>query len=344
MNENRRTPLAHIRRPGTLAVHSLDHFEMEVPDLDVAEHFYRAFGLDVRRDTCALGLYVPNNPQRWATLQPGPRKHLRKIGFRAYPEDLAALRERITQLGLRLEESNSSNIILLRDPDGLLVQISAGERLAPDRKASFVVNSAAAGEQSAWSRATAPTFTPQRLSHIAMFCSDVDRSIDFYQRTLGLAVADRSGSILAFMHGVHGSDHHILALAKSAGPGLHHCSWDMGSIDAIELAAARMIEAGYAADWGLGRHVLGSNYFHYIRDPWGSYCEYTADIDYIPADCTWKGSDHPAEDAMFLWGPAPPPDFIANHEFHINRELPADRLCGDDSKRTATAGALGVAI
>jgi len=24
------------------------------------------------------------------------------------------------------------------------------------------------------------------------------------------------------------------------------------------------------AGWGLGRHVIGSNYFYYIRDPWAA--------------------------------------------------------------------------
>ena len=30
--------------------------------------------------------------------------------------------------------------------------------------------------------------------------------------------------------------------------------------------------------------VLGSNYFHYVRDPWGSFAEYSCDIDYIPKE------------------------------------------------------------
>ena len=226
---------------------------------------------------------------------------------------MAALRERAVAKGLKLENS-SDTAFSLRDPDGTLVEIRAGGRLAADAKAPFDTHSGPAGVQAAWNRSTAPLLPPRRLSHIAIFSTDVDRSIEFYCAVLGLAVADRSGPILAFLHGAHGSDHHILALAKSEGPGMHHCSWDMGSLDAMEFGAARMNAAGYSAGWGLGRHVLGSNYFHYFQDPWGSYCEYTADIDYIPADCNWGGGDHPPEDAMFLWGPPPPADFIANRE------------------------------
>jgi len=49
----------------------------------------------------------------------------------------------------------------------------------------------------------------------------------------------------------------------------------------------QMANNGYEAGWGLGRHVLGSNYFHYVRDPWGSYSEYSCDMDYIPAAQPW---------------------------------------------------------
>jgi catechol 2,3-dioxygenase len=305
--------IAASRRAGTLAVHSLDHFTLDVPDLKQAAQFYRAFGLEVREEGAALGLYTAGNPQRWAVLRPAARKRLSGLCFRAYPEDVADLRARAAAKGWQLD-SSSADSFSLRDPDGTLVEVRAGGRLMPDAKAPFTTNSGPAGVQAAWTRSTAPVLPPLRLSHIAIFSTDVDRSIEFYCGVLGLAVADRSGSILAFLHGAHGSDHHILALAKSEGPGMHHCSWDMGSLDAIELSAARMSAAGYSTGWGLGRHVLGSNYFHYIQDPWGSYCEYTADIDYIPADCTWGGGDHPAEDAMFLWGPPPPADFIANRE------------------------------
>jgi len=60
--------------------------------------------------------------------------------------------------------------------------------------------------------------------------------------------------------------------------------------------------------------MLGSNYFHYVRDPWGSYCEYSAGMDYVPCGADWQATDSPPEDSMFLWGPTPPPDFVTNFE------------------------------
>jgi catechol 2,3-dioxygenase-like lactoylglutathione lyase family enzyme len=57
---------------------------------------------------------------------------------------------------------------------------------------------------------------------ILLFSSGVLRSIEFYRHVLGLRLSDRSGDGVAFMHGIHGSDHHMIALAKpGAAGGLH---------------------------------------------------------------------------------------------------------------------------
>jgi len=76
----------------------------------------------------------------------------------------------------------------------------------------------------------------------------------------------------------------------------------------------QMHDKGYSEGWGMGQHVLGSNYFHYVRDPWGSYSEYSADMDFISAGTEWKSGDHDPEDSFYLWGPTPPEDFAFNHE------------------------------
>jgi catechol 2,3-dioxygenase len=155
---------------------------------------------------------------------------------------------------------------------------------------------------------------PRRLSHVLIFTSDVLGSIKFYENTLGLRLSDRASDLVAFMHGIHGSDHHLLALVKSSAPGFHHCSWDVSSVNDIGLGAMRMADKGWQKGWGLGRHVLGSNYFHYVMDPWGSFSEYSCDIDYIPKEDRWPSADHKPEDSFYLWGPEVPREFVLNRE------------------------------
>jgi catechol 2,3-dioxygenase-like lactoylglutathione lyase family enzyme len=142
----------------------------------------------------------------------------------------------------------------------------------------------------------------------------VNAAIDYYEKTLGLRLSDKSEPAVAFLHGVHGSDHHLLALVLSDRRGMHHNSWDVGSVMEVGLGGATMARAGYGPNWGLGQHVLGANYFYYVRDPWGSFSEYSADIDFIPSDVDWPSANHAPEDSMFLWGPDPFPEFIQNTE------------------------------
>ena len=51
-----------------------------------------------------------------------------------------------------------------------------------------------------------------------------------------------------------------------------------------------------------------------IRDPWGSFAEYFFDLDHIPESCAWEPRDFPEQEALYRWGPEPPPDFGENKE------------------------------
>ncbi len=305
------------RRPGELGVHSVDAFNLVVPDLAQAQSFYGAFGLDVREEGNALGLFTHGHEHRWGRVTEGPAKRLNYVSFGAYAEDLEGLRARLKQNDVAQidpPEGFESNGVWFRDPDGTLIEMRVAEKSSPNEKAAQSNPSSPPGVQGSHPRSKAWQVWPRRLAHILLFSSDISRSIAFYHRVLGLRLSDRSGDGVAFMHGIHGSDHHMIALAKSGGPGLHHLSWDVGSIHEVGLGAMQMADRGFSAGWGMGRHVLGSNYFHYVRDPWGSYSEYSSDIDYIPVDCDWQAADHPGDDAFYVWGPNPPADFVTNYE------------------------------
>ncbi|QOF76162.1 hypothetical protein [Variovorax sp. 38R] len=82
----------------------------------------------------------------------------------------------------------------------------------------------------------------------------------------------------------------------------------MQAINDIGQGAEQMRLAVRHAGLGTARHVLGSNYVNYMRDPWGSFAEYSADIDSVPA------GDSPPVDSRHAWGPDVPEDFIRNSE------------------------------
>lgn len=308
------------RRPGVLGVHSLDHFSLTVPDLEQARTFYGSFGLDVREEGGGLGLYTSGRPHRWGILTEGPRKKLHYLSFGAFEDDIPQFRDRLNRLNVeRLPPPPGfeSNGLWFRDHDGIPVEIRVAEKSSPNEKATFEAGSAGPGIRGAVPRSGAPATRPRRLAHLALYTSDTPRAVAFYRDVLGLRLSDASEGAVAFMHGVHGSDHHLVAFARSEGPGLHHCSWDVGSVQDVGLGAMQMASRGFEAGWGMGRHVLGANYFHYVRDPWGSYSEYSADMDYIPADLDWDARDHAGEDSFYLWGPTPPADFVRNYELGV---------------------------
>ena len=93
-------------------------------------------------------------------------------------------------------------------------------------------------------------------------------------------------------------------------------SFEVGSLDEIVLGAERVVEAGYRSAWGMGRHVVGSNFFHYLRDPWNGMAEYFWDIDFVPDATVWDVQDWGPVDGFFLWstGGPPPDDFVRNFE------------------------------
>jgi len=307
------------RRNGVTAVHSLQHFAFSVPDLDVAERFYSEFGLDVRHSATRIDLHTFGNPHCWGSVFEVPgKKKLQFLSFGVFEDDFAPLLRQLDRVGVARTAPHplsGGTGIWLRDPDGNAVQLITAGKVSPNEPALRASPSPRPRDRGAApARSQAGRVHPRRMSHVLLFSSDVLRSVKFYGDALGLRLSDRSGEIIAFMHGAHSSDHHMVAFAKSAGPGYHHSSWDVASIDDIGLGMQHMVACGHVRGWGIGRHVIGSNYFYYVQDPWGSFAEYPYDIDFIAADVDWPAADHPPEDSFYVWGPPPPDYFIQNHE------------------------------
>lgn len=309
---------ASIPTPPLLAVHSVDEFVFSVPDLEAARQFYASFGLDVRDEDGGLALYAFGHPQRWGRIrQAAGRKRLLWLSLGIHAGDAPRFAERLDQQGIaRITAPAGADDggIWITGPDGLPLQLRAAPKSSPSAPAPQTPPQPCANAGRAPARSRAPRVQPLYLSHILLFSADVARATRFYVDVLGLRVSDTSGDVIAFLRSPHGSDHHLIALAKSGGLGLHHTSWCVASLDDVGLGMEQMSAAGHGEGWGVGRHVLGSNYFRYVRDPWGSYAEYSYDIDFVAPGAPWPATDHPPEDALYVWGPALPPDFITNHE------------------------------
>lgn len=301
-----------------MAVESLLSYALAVPDLEPGRRFYTTFGLLAAERGNTLVFRCEGRDQDQVLLVEGRRKRLHHLSFGTSTSGLAAIRGRMGGQGVAQIDPPHPAFnegLWLRDPDGhaICVRVEAAQ---PWRTAPPVALNAPGHYWRVGGRGCPGEHQvrPHRLGHLILHTPSVDRMLAFYCGVLGLRLSDHVGQLIAFMHLPGGGDHHVLALLASDRPGFHHASFEVGSVDEIGMGAMRMLAVGYKDGWGLGRHVLGSNFFHYLRDPWNSLAEYFCDIDQIPADGTWQPEDHPAKDAFFRWGPPPPEDFGANFE------------------------------
>jgi catechol-2,3-dioxygenase len=243
--------MTQVKRLNATAVHSVNRFVFSVPSLDEAEKFYQCFGLKTNRQGKQLDLYTHGHDHCWGSVhESGKAKRLEYLSFGAYAEDFEALKKQALMVAKQVDPHPLSDGqgFWLRDTDGNQVQLVIGNKVTPNAKAAPgwpLSQPNAIGSPVSPMRSKAPRVQPQRLSHVLLFATDVPALSNFYQQALGLRMSDQSQDLIAFLHGAHSSDHHLLAMVKSEAPGLHHTSWAVRSIDEVGLGMEQMTAAGY---------------------------------------------------------------------------------------------------
>jgi catechol 2,3-dioxygenase-like lactoylglutathione lyase family enzyme len=303
-------------------IRNLQHFALSVPDVETGRRFYETFGLDAQARGNRLVLRCAGRDQDQLVLSEGRGRRIHYVSFGAMADGLLSAKRKLEHGGVRLLDPPGDGMpsgIWFRDPDGMLVNLqeagAAPARGEPGSRPNTPGDFRRVGVRGAPPRGQRTQ--PRRLGHVLLFSPDPRRAADFYTSTLGMKLSDTAGGgLLAFLRTAGDSDHHVLAFAKSDRPGYHHASFEVGGIDEIVQGSMQVTGAGYRSAWGLGRHVIGANFFHYLRDPWNGLAEYFWDIDYVPADCAWPVKDWDPEDGFFLWstGGPPPEDFVRNFE------------------------------
>jgi catechol 2,3-dioxygenase-like lactoylglutathione lyase family enzyme len=295
-------------------ISELHHYALAVPDLEVAEGFLDDFGLDVSEKDGGLVGRCPGRDQEQVRLLQAPTKRLHHLSFALQSGTLDSIREALALAATPIIEplaGAGEDGLWVRDPDGNAVQL-LDQTPTPARPVAEVHTNAGASRQrigvAQWVQVKEDVL-PRRLGHTLLFTPKQQQMTTFYTEVLGLRVSDTIHGKVTFLNAGPG-DHHIFGFITSSHPGFHHASFEVPSIDAIALGADRMRSRGRDAGWGLGRHTIGSNFFYYNPDPWGSWIEWFSDIDQID-DC-WVANDWDVP--PHLWGTPPPETFLANQE------------------------------
>jgi catechol 2,3-dioxygenase-like lactoylglutathione lyase family enzyme len=298
---------------------------LEVPDIALGLAFYGDAGLVPTIAGNVATLQCQGQGRESIVLLGGfARKRLHHITLRA--DGLDEIARHVPGAGGKLvvaPEGFSDDGLWVTDPHEMLIHLVDRPADAPlEAVEPFRINQpghvvrtrrSAILPQSAY-----PPAQPLRLGHILLFTPDVLASVRFVTEGLGMGLADQAQDVIAFTCARKNSEHHVIAFAKSPGVGFHHASFQLADPDAVGRAGRALVTKAGPGEWGLGRHTIGSNFFHYIQDPWGSWFEYYSDMDYIDDYALWKPSNYGMEDSLASWGPALPHDFIHNYEVEDN--------------------------
>jgi catechol 2,3-dioxygenase-like lactoylglutathione lyase family enzyme len=310
---------------------------LEVPDLAPGIRFYTDAGLlaTVEGDVAHFRCYGQDRPS--ITLLGGaPRKRLHHVALRA--DGLEAMAGAIVRRGGRVTaapDGFAADGLWVEDPHGMRIHLidrpaepplAAGETVFAINAPGRIVRDL---RSSMRPQSHYPPARPLRLGHVLVFTPDVMASVAFMTDALGMGLADRAQEVIAFTCARKDSDHHVVAFAKSSGTGFHHASFQVADPDEVGRGGRALATKAARGDWGFGRHTIGSNFFHYIQDPWGSWFEYYSDMDHIGDYALWTPTNYGMEDSLAAWGPAVPHDFVRNYEvepqpfMEISREIAA---------------------
>ncbi|HEX9396523.1 MAG TPA: VOC family protein [Burkholderiales bacterium] len=286
-----------------MKVKDVQFITYRVPDLDLAERFLTDFGM-VRATRTAQAL------------------EMRGAGTYAviYRAELAP------KAAFAHVSFEGPQAAVLKDPDGYEIRVvtNVGKvKPLPLRTALEMNNPVRKVRLNGTQRPPAAPAPVLRMGHFILKVSDINRSIAWYQKELGLKVSDfvyegkEENKLIAFMRcdrGAEHTDHHTVGLAQvppGAPLGVHHASYETIDLDAVGMGGEWLKEKGWDKQhvWGIGRHCLGSQVFDYWRDPFGNMVEHFADGDLFDASIPTTGH-HVGKESLYMWGPAVPQEFM----------------------------------
>lgn len=298
-------------RPRVLGMHG---FGMEVPDFDVAEKYFTTFGLTLRHKGDCLTFGCQGREQDEVVIAKGAKKRLHHVSFSINPNDLDNFKQLLIERGIEFQEDvpegGYSEGLWFKDPWGTWLNLVPRLPAAP-REVNKDFESNEFGQKNrvgiAAFKQLDSSGLPRKLGHIVMFTPEWDKAEAYYTDVLGLNVTERAPGRVSFFNAPFGEswDHHCFAILANAARGIQHSSFEAANIDQVGFCAQRMRQSGYDGGFGPGRQALGSNFFSYISDPWGSWTEIYSDLDQL--DERWQTIDW--DELPKVWGPEWNPSF-----------------------------------
>ena len=302
-----------------IKVQDIAFAEFSVPDLDKQEAFLTDFGM-VKVERTEDRLYMRGRgkyPYLNVTHKGEPGfKAVAMVAGSAADLDTIAGHSDATSGVEDIDGPGGGKRVRLKSPDGFEFQVIHGIEEADEMsiREPLAINYARSkNRQGTFQRPDLVPCEILRLGHCVFKVADADAMADWLNDTLGMMKTDRlhipddaNQTLGTFMHVDRGddfSDHHSIFIINAPDDvKIHHTSYETQDPDAVFIGNHAMEKGGWNQEWGVGRHVLGSQVFDYWRDPWGHMFEHYADGDLVNQQ--HQPLDYPATpENLSQWGP-----------------------------------------
>jgi catechol 2,3-dioxygenase-like lactoylglutathione lyase family enzyme len=300
----------------TVNVRDIAFVRFRAPDLDSMERFLTTFGLQrSARDERTLYMRGTDDNAYLHVTHIGEDAGFAGVAFEAGSlEDLDTLtRDHGFSEAVDLDGPGGGRVVHAFDPNGHRVEVVAARSSVGRLPSPVPAPRNAAGNSPRRGtplRLDVGSSHVKRLGHCVLEVVDFRASDAWYKDRLGLVTSDEValdestvlGAFLRCDQGDRYVDHHTLFLIGSGKAAFNHAAFEVADFDDLMRGNTSLTNAGYTHQWGIGRHILGSQIYDYWLDPWGHMLEHWTDGDLF-------NDQTPANTASLLdligsqWGP-----------------------------------------
>lgn len=276
-----------------IKVRDVAYVRFTAPDLDAMEAFLSDFGMhQAQRTDDVLYMRGTDDEGFLHVTHRAATPSFIGFAFTATSVDdlhiLAAI-EGFSAVGV-LEGPGGGSYVSALDPNGVQVEVVAGRDSvgvlpAPQH---YPQNTATAWDrQGVPLRITSGPSHVKRLGHCVLNVNDFRATEAWYKSRFGLVTSDEIaidetmalGAFLRCDQGERMVDHHTLFLLGTGTYGFNHAAFEVHDFDDLMIGNTHLHAAGHHHQWGIGRHILGSQIYDYWLDPYGNIIEHWTDGD-----------------------------------------------------------------
>ncbi|MCY7300026.1 MAG: VOC family protein [Ilumatobacteraceae bacterium] len=276
-----------------IKVNDIAFVRFQAPDLAVMQAFCQDFGMTVAQRTDDT-LYMRGTDDEGFV-------HVTHLAAEAGFVGLAFLANSVDDLEAlaalgefsaveKLDGPGTGRVVRATDPDGFQVEVVAGRgsvgRL-PVPEPAIRNDAVTHPRQGSPLRVGGGPSHVKRLGHGVLNVTDYRASEAWYKEQLGLVTSDEIqldentafGAFLRCDRGEEYVDHHTLFLLGIGKAEFNHAAFEVSDFDDLMAGYSHLTTAGRHAQWGIGRHILGSQIYDYWLDPYGHMVEHWTDGD-----------------------------------------------------------------